>query len=72
MFGIAFDFGRSAFVRFDEHTTRIAGKRQCRSIKKRPPRNELFGLTNIGNDGLQGLPRASTDTGQRDRCAHQL
>ena len=45
----------------------IAGKR-----KKRAAWNQLFGLTNIRNDGPERLPGASSDTRQCDRCAHQL
>ena len=39
MFRIAFDFGRSALMRFHEHAARIAREGQCCGKKKRFTRN---------------------------------
>ncbi len=69
---IAFNLGRTIFVRFYQQRDRVSGKRHGRGIKHRLARNQFFRLADVREDLLQRLLGASGQSGERHGRACQL
>ena len=70
--GVAFELGRTPHVAFGQQARADAAERHRRGKEQRLARDDVFRLTNVGDDELVGLSRAGGGAGQRDRGAHQL
>ena len=67
MLGIALNLGRSPHMAFDQNRhCRAAERNRAREVE-RPPRNDVFGLTDVGDDGFGGcLVQAPTPANARE------
>ncbi len=72
MLGITFNLGRSPHMAFDQNRHCCTAEGNCAREVERPPRNDVFRLTDVGDDGFWGLLGAGPDARQRERGAHQL
>ena len=72
MIGVAFDLRRPAHVAFDQHGPGNPRDRNGAREEEGPSGDEIFGLTDVRDDLLGGLPRAGADPRERERRAHQL
>ena len=72
MFRISFHLGGPSHVVFDQHALGNTAQRIGRGEEERLAGNEFFGRGHVGHDGLVWLLRTSSQTGQRERCAHQM
>ncbi len=69
---IAFNLDRTEFAASDEKRRRVSAKRECGGVEHRPPRNQLFRLANIRNNGFKRLTSAGRHAGERERRTHEL
>ena len=71
MITVSFDFRRSSLVALNDDSLAITAKaRRAREVK-RFSGNNIFGLLNVGNDFLNRLFGARTDSSERDGSAHE-
>ena len=72
MLRIALDFGRPPHMAFDQNRHRRPAEGNRAGEVERPARDDVLGLTDVGDDRFRGLFGAGADTRQRQRGAHQL
>ncbi len=71
MLGIAVELGRPTHVALGEHADAVAAQRESRGVVERPPRNDVLGLADVGDDFFDRLA-ARGRTSERERRPHQL
>src|SRR5690242_19561639 len=72
MIFVALDFCRSPFVAFDDQADGTPAQRHRGSEIGRSARHKFLGLSDIRSNVFGWLSRTRGETGQRERCAHQL
>ena len=72
MLRVAFDFGRTPHMAFDQDRLRNAGQRDRAGEKQGTAGDDVLGLLDVGNNLFGRLFGARADSGERERRAHQL
>ena len=69
---VAFNFGGTIELAFDQNRTGVSAQRERAGIKHWAAGNHFFRLAHVGDNRFQRLLGAGRHAGHGQRCAHQL
>ena len=72
MLVVAFDFGGTSEMAFNQHRAGVSTQRHSGRVKPRAAGNDFFRLPDVGDDRLQRQLGATGHAGERQGSAHQL